>query len=405
MQTIAEPGPAATPSEEYDRLGLHDRSDDELLDLAASLVAEPRVAPADSFALHAPLELLARRGLLGLVDPHRREDARRRLHWVATTFRDTGTPIGPPGHEQPDAGRLVDALAAGDLDVVDAQAAAFASAGAFEAVDTVASAIAASLAAAGHAPIYAYLLPRVAPRSLAALATMRPLLREVARHPDMRLTWMDEPFAVPSGAEAVDVLLSTPYLGVPGSDFIFPIMHQAERSGVAKQVVPSVLASDPLTVRRVLSRVAAWSMLQDDPAAAPYGWSHCLTMPQALAAIAPRLDEPLRALAVAATFTVGFRTSQGRERVVPRYEPEPVGWDPVEALDAPPDVAAAAAFHAKPEREGALVTALATRAALHEDAHLAKYTLACFDAAAADAQARSLYVAAAAYLSAWWAQR
>ena len=52
----------------------------------------------------------------------------------------------------------------------------------------------------------------------------------------------------------------------------------------------------------------------------------------------------------------------------------------------------------------AVVTALATRAALHPDAHLAKYTLACADAAAADPHQRRLYLAAAAYLSAWWAQ-
>ena len=47
---------------------------------------------------------------------------------------------------------------------------------------------------------------------------------------------------------------------------------------------------------------------------------------------------------------------------------------------------------------------LATRAALHRDAHVAKYTLACFDAAACDPDFTSLYFAAAAHLFDWWQQ-
>jgi hypothetical protein len=49
-----------------------------------------------------------------------------------------------------------------------------------------------------------------------------------------------------------------------------------------------------------------------------------------------------------------------------------------------------------------LVPELAARAGAHEDAHLAKYTLACFSAAANDNAERRLYLSAAAYLSALW---
>jgi hypothetical protein len=45
------------------------------------------------------------------------------------------------------------------------------------------------------------------------------------------------------------------------------------------------------------------------------------------------------------------------------------------------------------------------RAAVHEDAHVVKYTLACLAAAERDRAQRSLYMAAAASLAAWWAQR
>jgi hypothetical protein len=45
---------------------------------------------------------------------------------------------------------------------------------------------------------------------------------------------------------------------------------------------------------------------------------------------------------------------------------------------------------------------LVERAAIHADAHLVKYTTACLLAADRDPQEASLYLAAAAYLGAWW---
>ncbi|MBU6317763.1 MAG: hypothetical protein KGR47_14715, partial [Acidobacteria bacterium] len=39
---------------------------------ATEVISVPKAAPADSFVLHAPLELLARVGLVPLVHPRRR---------------------------------------------------------------------------------------------------------------------------------------------------------------------------------------------------------------------------------------------------------------------------------------------------------------------------------------------
>ena len=83
------------------------------------------------------------------------------------------------------------------------------------------------------------------------------------------------------------------------------------------------------------------------------------------------------------------------------------------SFDLAVDVALLADFNRRVLRElarvpyGEVVTygELATRAALHHDAHLVKYTLACFDAATADPGRRRLYLSAAASLSAWWAQQ
>lgn len=352
-------------------------SDDDLFEHAARLVSQPKDAPANSFELHAPLELLARRILLERVDPGRREHARQRITWVAETYAQSGQPVAD-GDDAPPRLPLPDELVA-------------------------------SLAAAAHAPIYFSLLPRVSPPSKAAATLVQPLARELGRYPDWRIEWIDARPPRGSGDEhaLTRALLDTPRLGIPGSDFIYPIMHQVDAKGVAADVVGPVLGAgtDLPAATRAIARVAAWSMLQDDPAHAPYGWTHCLTLPQAAAGFAATTQNPLRAVAVAATHVVGFRAALGTTPVFDRYEPEPVAVDALEALDASPQIAAAAVHHAPATAIGAITTELAGRAALHHDAHVAKYTLACFDAARADPDHERLFLSAAAFLHGWWATR
>jgi hypothetical protein len=152
-----------------------------------------------------------------------------------------------------------------------------------------------------------------------------------------------------------------------------------------------------------VQRVAAWSMIRDDPASAPYGWSHCLTLPQAVLGLTPWLPDPTVATAIAATYVVGFRAAQGYGDLDLGAAPARVSVPLPDALAADPVTAAGAAFHASDALLDAITPELAARAGAHEDAHLAKYTLACFDAAARDPEQRNLYFAAAAYLHAWWA--
>jgi hypothetical protein len=243
-------------------------------------------------------------------------------------------------------------------------------------------------------------------------ATARGLVRELARYPGWELTWYrDAPPAAPAapaapGAVAVlaERLLAPPSPGDPGSDFIFPIMSLTEGSGLAGEVLGDVVRGLSVAdARRVLLRTAALSMLQDDAEASPYGWTHCLSMPQATLGIAGVCAEPWQAVAVAATYVLGFRAVHGREPLDPAWTPPPGSHDPIEVLEATPAEAAAAVWHAEPAARPALRARLASRAAAHHDAHLAKYTLACFDAAHSDPDAEPLYLAAAAHLSAWWA--
>ncbi|HEY5153952.1 MAG TPA: hypothetical protein VIJ47_04400, partial [Acidimicrobiales bacterium] len=269
------------------------------------------------------------------------------------------------------------------------------------------------LSAAAHGTIALYQLPRVAPRSRVMASSVRGIVREIARHPDWSITWPSSRVprgAAPSPAGGVEGLVE-PLLGPappgdPGSTFIFPTMSRVESSGLALDLLgESTRAIGVTDARRALLRAAAWSMLQDTPDHAPYGWSHCLTLPQAALGIAGQASDPSTAIAVAATYVLGFRATLGRVTLDPRWSPAPSGpTDVLDALRAGPAEAAAAVWHACADDLVAITARLATAAAVHPDAHLAKYTLACFDAAHADPGAGRLYLAAAAFLGAWWAQ-
>ncbi|MBY0276766.1 hypothetical protein K2Z84_15620, partial [Candidatus Binatia bacterium] len=324
------------------------------------------------------------------------------------------------------AADLVAAIAAGEYEDADAAAAWLAThLDAESLVRALADDVVPRLAAAAHGSIFLYHLPRVAPRSAAVARMLRGLVRELTRERDWRLGWFRS--ARPGGAAGdggrapgtptatraevaasagalVEVLLAPPSPGDPGSNFIYPTMHLVERSGLAAELLDAPgRVVDATTASRVLGRVAAWSMLQDAAEHAPYGWSHALTMPQATLGVARACRDARDAVAVAATYVLGFRATLGRVRLDPSWVPDrPVPRDVVAALDGTREDAVAAAWHARPEDEPPVVEALATRVALHHDAHLVKYTLACLDARRADPEAGALYLAAAASLSAWW---
>jgi hypothetical protein len=403
----ADRPPAAQPD-----TGPDPTSDAALVARVGAVLATPRRDPADSFVLHAPLELAARAALLPYVRPAARERARARLAAMVAEFEAFGPPVHDPAPVAFDslasaATRLDGAIAAGDLDEVDATAAWLGRhAPAAELRRLLADALVARTGAAAHAPIFLYQLPRVAPRGELGGELLRGLARELARESEWRLRWLDDE---PPGAGAaspaalLDALRATPELGVPGSLFIHPLMAQVDEQGVASRLLRPVVGGVTLEdATRVVLRAAAWSMLQEPPDHAAYGWSHCLTMPQAVLGIAGVCRDATRAIAVAATHVVGFRAALAVRPLVAEYRPAPpaVGWP--EALDAGPAVAAAAAWQAADADWAGVVTEVASQAAVHHDAHLVKYTLACIDAAAGDPGARRLYVAAAASLVGWW---
>ena len=396
-------------------LPIEEMSDAELVAAVAGVVRTPRADPADSFVLHAPLELAARTALLPRVAPGERPAARSQIAAIATAYEAFGPAAPtPPAREfeslEQAARRLGDAIGAGDLDDVDGTATWLGRhATTDQLAPLLADVIVPSLAAAAHGSIFLFQMPRVAPRGELTSELLRPLARELARNPQWRLRWYEDRDDGPvdsgdaSPASLFDALRATPRLGVPGSDFIYPLMSQVERAGVAAQLLSGpTLGADRDGAARVTLRAAALSMLQEDGQYAPYGWTHCLTMPQATLGVARWCADPSVALAIAATYVVGFRAALAAKPLEPRWSPVDPGINLATALDVDPERAASAVWHSPADQVGSIATLLASRAAVHHDAHLVKYTLACLDAAAWDVDHARLYLSAAAALLGWW---
>jgi hypothetical protein len=378
-------------------------------DVFATLSVPPE-RPADSFVLHAPLELTARSSLHGLASPAARPAILGRIHAIAADWAACSPPLDnhtrPPVGADPE-GSLRAAAASGDFMTADAAYVSLCRTTAPDRVlDLLAELTHDRLGGAAHAAIFVDQIGRLPEISPNHLLAGRALLIDVVRGWDRRIEWID---GIDEGtddpqANLLDQLLDVPSPGDPGSNFIFPTMSIVDRTGLARELIAPTLAHTTAADARVqLLRLAAHSMLQDDPAHAPYGWTHCLTMPQATLNLAPRLPEPSRAVAVAATYVCGFRGTLSTTPIDPTWEPEPV--DPGLALSlATPDQAAGLLWQATTSDRPRLVQELIDVAGAAEDAHLVKYTEACLTAAGDDPDAAHLFHAAMAYLGAWWIQ-
>ncbi len=397
----------------YDARGLDRLSDEQLVTAVAAVVAQPREEPANSFVLHSPLELTARARLLARTPASHRRLARLRLVSIAARYQQhppadlavgtgTGTAVDA-GSVDPGIEAVLDAIDAGDLEGVDAAVQRLTASRPHPAsiLGPLATAVARRTAAAAHAPIFLATLAETPDHAPGWLPLLRPLTRELARRPDWAITWMDRTGSDASpkddnatvDPEALFVALADPpRLGVPGSSFIHPLLMQVDAPGVADAVLGPIVGlsragapTDPGQAgAKAVTRVAALAMVRDDPSHAPYGWTHCLTLPQAILTLAPHIDRgdhPGSALAIAATQVLAFRAAQGS-----------VTLDPNDELLTPADPATA----------GARAEALIIEAARRHDAHIAKYILASLTAATTDPEASEVHLTAAEHLLSVW---
>src|SRR6478736_10212863 len=117
--TMTQPPPAHSEPMRPDQ-----PSDTRLVAEVGEVLAVPRTAEADSFVLHAPLELVARAALLPSVQPAQRDQARRKITAIADEFEDFGPPVKEPANTDfastaDAATRLVAAIDRSELDDID----------------------------------------------------------------------------------------------------------------------------------------------------------------------------------------------------------------------------------------------------------------------------------------------
>jgi hypothetical protein len=362
---------------------LADLSDAALVRAVAQAIARPKRYRSSSFIIHAPLELLARADLLSLAPPDARSAIRLRIAAIAAHYAEGEEIPGPTGRfDRVDHAytALLSALSAGDADLADAAICDLsASLSMTDLARLLADDIAPLLGHAAHAPILLAALPQAERRYGDLRHLLRAPIRALALEAGARLHWVDQPFSPDPHAPAtlVDALASPPSVSSP-SVFIAPTMQAVEANDLASRLLGRACADLSVAeATRHLARSAALSMIQDDPTHAPYGWTHCLTLPQGVLALAPYVTNHARLVRIAATFALGFRATLGQVRL-----------DATARMPAPHSLDLDDLVH---------------RAASHYDAHVAKYVLACLTAATQDPEARDLYLSAANYLVRWWA--
>lgn len=404
----------------YDILNFDNLSDVEIFNISSDLIEIPK-ENSHSYTMHAPLELLARFLLLGYVEPSARKIARLQMLATAAYYREKSESahscgVGDLRNNLQAARRLTLALEDGDV-LAAQQAATFLS----ERLDGAALArlladkFLTRLSSGGHSHIFLHLAARL-PSGLSRKATrMFPgFAREAARTPELRIG-LDPLKDKGKSADLNDLggdltggLLHVPHLGRPSAYGIAAMVEQA-----LAHHAPQELASLTPDRRRsrenqmlafaVPCRIAVHSMLQESPVRAKYGWTHCLTLPQAAWGLAD-VTKNLKATAyVANAYVASYRAAIGEKELSAAedvYIPTKTALRT--ALRQGPDEAAAAVFGLSRDAAGEAVRLLATEACIRNDCHLVKYTLACIDCMSADPEHWALYLAGAAKLAAIW---
>ncbi len=405
--------------EAYRTRQLESFNDRELFRAAASIVAKPKLA-LSSFTMHAPLEVMARYTLLPLVSPADRELARIQLVATVAHYEARGE-VAPSTLQKLSTMRTTEAVAQlrralqeGNVELADALCLRLADdCGLPAALDSIAELSLRTLTGAAHTHIGLMLIARMwSDVGPAALSLARTGVRMLAQAPDMNLRRVTRHRMIENPEKELESLLSqVPRL--PTAKFtagLQAIMQSAEDAGLVDQIVGDALLSSEDAescegALRAVCRVAAYSMLSDNPEYAKYGWTHCLTMPQAAWALTRFLSARsfvAQAAHSAATWVMGIRAAAGNGSLNLSPELQPAAMELSEALVHSPAAAASVAWFASAEQRPEVVRTLATEAAIRNDAHLVKYVFACLDAARQDPSHAHLFHAAAAYLSASW---
>jgi hypothetical protein len=412
--------------DEYERRDLDGLGDAELCRQAAAIVSRPLLKGGSSFTLHAPLELLARYGLLPLVAPRERKLARLQLAASAAAFEAASPGSGPPlkiaafpnpADARAELRRVFDKRDADGLEAVVLQFAA--QYGAASLVHLLTPLALPTLSGASHSHIGLWLLLRHGRTSDNGDASLlRAAVRALAADPKGRLRSFagmalegGKPLTQDPARVEQDVLrkLTAPRRGKQAYGSMRTLISAGEATGNADALFGDFIRGD-LTAEqidaafRAVLRTCAHSMLQHDASFAKFGWSHCLTLPQAACGLSSFNINRKLALAAALVWITAYRSVLSDRDLDLNWAPaRPSGSSSLEeALRTSPAAAAARVWHAEPDELPLVRQTLATEASIRPDQHLVKYTRACLDLVSFDPQAEKLYLAAAASLCGLW---
>jgi len=411
--------------DEYKDRALGELSDAEIFDQVCPIVARPPVRGLTSFTLHAPLEMMARYGLMRLVDPSDRELARLQMVASVAVYDHQVDLMPAPArvHSFSDAntaaGELASTFTSGDADGMEALVPSVAlQFGTKSLVNLLTPLALPTLTGASHSHIGLWLLLRHAePAGVENASLLRAAVRALAADPTGQMKSFQgmsidgtQRLKTPPEQVCKEILdkLANPAKGTLGGQSIRELVEAGEKTGNVDTLFADFIHHDLSQPQidaafRAVLRVSAHSMLQHDLEQAKFGWSHCLTLPQSAFGLSSVTTDRKLALAAALVWITAYRSVLSDRALDLGWRPPPIKDASVlEALQTSPATAASRVWYAPDGELSAIRRILATEASIRNDTHLVKYTRACLDMGSFDPEQMRLYLAAAAHLCAVW---
>ena len=409
--------------EAYHARQLDALSDAELYQQAAAIIATPSFS-SNSFVLHAPLELMARYGLLQMVPPQQRTMARIQLTASAVVFEAGIDPVPMPqkleAFKNIEAAGLAFQAAIKAKDMVAMDKVTLQMGRQFGIAPTLAllaKPTLTTLEAASHAHIGVWLLLRHGMSGpFDQVALLRHAARLMTRHPEYKITCFPRVSDITgkklnmTAAEIeafVIKQLIAPIQKGRISRGIRPLLQAAQDDDLPEKLFGEMIRHDMTSEQmdaafRGALRIAARAMLLDDNDHAKFGWSHQLTLTQAACGLSTMGADRKLCLAIALAWSAAYRSFLSEKPLDPEYVPPKTGATMLEALYTSREAAAGRAWHATPEELPQIMGTIAGQASIRNDQHLVKYVRACFDMIGFDPAGMRLYLAGAASLCALW---
>lgn len=413
-------------ADEYSRRELESLSDAELYRQATGIVSRPPVKGGSSFSLHAPLEMMARYGLLPLVQGNDRTLARMQMVASAAQFESQTTAGKTPAQLSPFA-NPADAKAEfaklfkkGDADGLEAITLQFAAQyGKASLVHLLTPLALPTLTGAAHSHIGLWLMLRHSETAdLGDASLLRAAARALAGGAGSQLKSF-KAMAIDGGvplnqspAEVENMVMQKLAVAPRGKQAYGSMAHlisSGEATGSPDALFADFVFHDLTDEQidaafRAILRTCAHNMLQHSTSFAKFGWSHCLTLPQAACGLSSVNMNRKLALAAALVWITAYRTVLSDHDLALDWQPKPLAkpMTLAEALQAGPDAASARVWNADASEVPLIKQTLATQASIRTDQHLIKYTRACLDMVSFDHEQERLYLAAAAHLAGVW---